>query len=88
VNFKSLEKGIFYFVHHDEGCGTTMAIPVKALKTLSDLPFLAPSAGSRPKGCTGLCLNEHELGDCPETCNCNWVRDIMQTIRTWEKAAT
>ena len=85
ANFDSLEEGLFYFVHNDEGCGTTMAIPVKAVKKLSDLPLLAPSAGHPPKGCKGLCLNEHDLSNCPETCNCKWVRDIMQTIRNWKK---
>ena len=85
VNMAILEEGLFYFQHQREGCGTTMAIPVAAFKDLSDRPFLAPSAGSRPKDCAGLCLNEHKLGGCPEKCNCNWVRDILQTIQQWKK---
>ncbi len=85
VNFDALEEGLFYFLHHRTGCETTLGIPIKAFKGLSDLPFLAPSLESRPENCTGLCLNEHELGECPEKCNCNWVRDVMQTIRIWKK---
>lgn len=86
VNLDVLDEGLFYFLHHREGCGTTMAIPVAAFKGLSDLPFLAPSAANRPGGCPGLCLKEGELGACPQECECTWVRDIMQTILRWEKA--
>jgi len=85
ANMAALEEGMFCFIHQSETCGTTMAIPVKMFKTLSDLPVLAPSAISRPTDCMKLCLNEHELGECPEKCNCNWVRNIMQTIRSRKK---
>ena len=86
VNLDVLEEGLFYFLHHREDCGTTMAIPVTAFKGLSDLPFLAPRAAARPEGCTGLFLKEGELGPCPQKCECNWVREIMQTIQLWKKA--
>ncbi len=86
VNMAVLEEGLFYFLHHREKCGTTMAIPVAAFKGLSDRPFLAPRAAERPEGCTGLCLRKGEMGACPQNCECNWVREIMQTIQAWKKA--
>ncbi len=86
VNLNVLEDGLFYFLHHRESCGTTMAIPVAAFKKLSDLPFLAPRAAAAPEGCEGLCLKRGELGACPQKCECNWVREIMQTIHKWKKS--
>jgi len=86
VNMAVLEEGLFYFLHHPKECGTTMAIPVAAFKGLSDLPFLAPRAATEsPEGCSGLCLRKGELGACPERCECNWVREVMQTIQAWKK---
>ena len=86
VNFEDLKEGLFYFEHQSPDCGTTMGITIYRFKELSNLPFLAPSLVSRPDDCPGLCLNQHELGECPVLCNCNWVRDIMRTIRQWHKA--
>lgn len=83
VHFAELEKGLFYFSHITEQCGTTLSVPVQAFTELSDLPFLHRGK-RRPEGCPGFCLRKKELTPCPEECECAWVRNVMQAIREWK----
>jgi hypothetical protein len=85
VNFADLKGGLFYFNHLHRDCGTTLAVPVGAFTALSTRPILT-SRGKQPEsGCSALCVRRGELEPCPVECECVWVREIMQTIRNWEK---
>jgi len=73
--------GLFIFNHVHDDCGTSMAIPVKEFVSLSELPILNRRIGC-PEKCPGLCMHMDELGHCPVKCECTWVREVLQTIRS------
>ena len=82
VHFTDLKLGYFMFNH--DACGTTMAL---VAEKFSDMypgePFQKRLTGS--DACPAYCLHEDELDPCPAACECSYVRDIIQTIRTWPK---
>jgi len=87
VHFDDLEGGLFFFTHHQEGCFTTLAIPVTEFLSLNDRPLLA----KRDKQlCIGseFCVHQNDVSPRPVECECIWVRDILQTIRAWPKTST
>ncbi len=86
VAYRDLEAGLFFFRHMKDGCYTTLALEVKDFTDLSDRPVLS-AHGKPPAGCPGFCVRKDSLEVCPEECECVWVRDILQLIRTWKKKA-
>lgn len=84
VAYGDLKGGLFFFRHLKEGCYTTLALGVKDFTDLSDRPVLS-SHGKPPEGCPGFCVRKDSLDSCPNECECVWVRDILQVIRTREK---
>jgi len=85
VHFDDLEGGVFFFTHLHADCLTTMAIEVTAFLSLNDRPLLAKRDEQL---CTGsdFCVHQNDLQPKPAKCECRWVREILQTIRTWPKA--
>ena len=82
VNFANLVAGIFLF-NHD--CGDTLSIPVEAFSDMHAGPvFLDRATGTSE--CPGQCLREDELDPCPAKCECNYVREVLQRVKTWPKA--
>ena len=78
VHFEELELGIFLFNH---SCKATLAIPVHEFRHLYDGPvFEARQTGG--EDCPGYCLRETELCSCPAHCECAYVREIIQRIKT------
>lgn len=86
INTANLANGLFLFNHEASDCGTTMAVYVSAFTALSEHPVFSPST-DRPETCPGRCLHQDDLAPCPEKCECNWVREVMQIIRNWNKQA-
>lgn len=86
VYFEDLGGGLLCFTHLHENCFTMLAIPAKEFTKLSSRPFLA-SHGKQPACCPGLCMRQGALEPCPVECECLWVREVMQVIRDWDKAA-
>ncbi len=81
VNFVDLKGGLFYFTHHRDGCGTTLAIPVGKFTSLSDRKLLAVR-GEQPGGkCPGSCVRKGDISPCPVECECVWVHEVMQVIK-------
>jgi len=81
VNFVDLKGGLFYFTHHRDGCGTTLAIPVGKFTSLSARTLLA-ARGEQPGGkCPGSCVRKGDMDPCPVECECVWVREVMQVIK-------
>ena len=83
VNFKELAAGMLLFNH---SCRTTLALLAMDFRDLHAGPvFVERLTGSDE--CPGMCLHKDNLGPCPARCECAYVRDILQVIRTWPKAA-
>ena len=80
ANFESLESGLLYFTHHVEGCHSTMACQVRE--------FIDLNTGVRycerktlTEECPQHCLYESELGRCEVSCECAFVRDLIDILR-------
>jgi hypothetical protein len=82
VNFEALELGLFLFNHHT--CETTMAIRAKHFKDMHKEPVYTERLTGTEK-CPNYCLHKEILEKCPSQCECAYVRDILQIIRSWSK---
>ena len=78
VHFKELKAGIFLFNH---SCKGTLAIKVKLFADLYNGPiFQERATGS--DNCPEYCLNEKNFLPCPVKCECAFVREIIQIIKS------
>ena len=84
VNFKELQLGWFLFNH---SCGTTFAVQVKHFLQLYDGPVFKERLTGKEQ-CSTYCLNKNELRSCPAKCECAYVREIMQIIKSYNKQKT
>ena len=81
VHFDELTEGLFLFNH---SCGSTISLTAGAFRDLYDGPmFQTRMTGS--DDCPGYCLTNSELRPCPVKCECAYVREIIQLIKTWPK---
>lgn len=64
----------------NHSCGTTLALPVSTFEDMYKGEIASQRATGTP-ACPGHCLYQKELGSCPATCECNYVREIIQLIR-------
>ena len=81
VNFADLVMGLLLFEH---SCGTTLAIGVLEFRDLYSGPIFQ-SRRTGESDCPTYCLHAEELRPCPATCECAFVREILQIIRQWPK---
>jgi hypothetical protein len=84
AHFEDLTGGLFIFTHVHDGCGTSMALPVKKFIPLTARPILS-SRSEQPGNCPGLCMREGCFDPCPEECECNWVRETLWIIKFWPR---
>jgi hypothetical protein len=84
ANFADLLLGLFLFNHL--GCGSTIAVPAELFKELYTGPIYAARATGTAE-CPEYCLYASELGRCLAKCECAYVREILQIVRAWPKAA-
>lgn len=77
--FKELMTGIFLFNH---SCGTTLAIQAGEFKDLYNGPIFQGRA-TGTENCPGYCLMKDELKSCPVKCECAYVREIIQVIKSY-----
>ena len=84
VNFDNLRLGFLLFNHLD--CGTTFGIPAGVFKDLCNGPIYSERLIDTEE-CPEYCVHEKQLDPCPAKCECAYVREIMQTIRNWQKDA-
>lgn len=81
ANFEELMTGLFLFTHI---CGTSFSVPAEHFEDLSRGPiFLERLNGTEE--CPGYCLHKNELRPCQVKCECAYVREIVQVIRSWPK---
>ena len=86
AHFDDLLGGLFLFSHVHDDCYTTLGLPVGKFVSLSTMPILTKRT-VEPPDCPGLCMREGALSPCPVKCECNWVRDVLQTIKNWPQQA-
>jgi hypothetical protein len=79
-----LELGLFLFNH--DTCGTTLALQAGAFTDLYDGPVFAGSGKLMgTDACSTYCLNSSDLRPCPKECECAYVRQVLQIVRSWPK---
>ncbi|WP_020677706.1 hypothetical protein [Geopsychrobacter electrodiphilus] len=84
ANFVAPERGLFLFNH---SCNGTLSIAVDAFADLYAGPvFTERKTGSDE--CPGYCLHQNNLRPCPATCECAYVREILQLLSRPEKNPT
>ena len=81
--FDDLINGLFLFNH---GCGTTLACAVGQFEHLYDGPIYTTNKHG-DADCPGHCQNRTDFSPCPQECCCAFVRETLQTITAWPKAA-
>lgn len=81
ANFNALGLGIFLF---DHSCGTTLALPVDKFKDMyKGVVFNERKTGTYE--CPGHCMHKSKLDPCPANCECNWVRELIQMLKSYRK---
>ncbi len=86
VNFKELEEGYFIFQHTEDHCGTSFAVRAGEFTDLYNGPLFVERMTETEK-CPEYCLFEEELGRCMNQCECAYVREVLQMVRSWPKSA-
>ena len=81
VNFVELLAGFFLFNH---SCGTTLAVLSEAFEDLYDGPVFSERATGSEE-CPEHCIHEDDLSPCPTQCECAFVREIIQSVKSWPK---
>ena len=86
VDFKRLERGMFFFTHKTEPCHSTLTIMMSEFRDLySGKTYHKNKALS--EGCPRYCIDEKQLDRCDELCECAFVREVIQTIIKKQKEA-
>lgn len=83
-DFDNLLAGLFFFTHHVTGCFSTMTLQATIF---SDL-YTGKKYRERKTedaDCPRYCFNKDELRRCEELCECAYVREIIEIIRTHPK---
>jgi hypothetical protein len=84
ASFKELTTGLLYFNH---ACNGTLTIKAREFIDLYNGPvFETRMTGTEE--CRGYCLHQDRLEACPVECECSFVREIIQFIRSWPKSGS
>ena len=82
VHFKNLEQGLFLFNH--ASCKSTISVQSGQFSNLYDGPIFTKNM-TGTENCPDHCLFKTNLQACPAECECTYVREVMQIIKTWQK---
>ncbi len=86
VNFNDLESGLFLFNHEVDTCRTTLALRAEEFRDLYQGQIFTERMTGSDK-CPEWCFYEHEIGHCKNSCECAYIREILQIVREWPKQA-
>jgi hypothetical protein len=78
ANFESLLAGYFLFNH---SCKETISLEVDLFADLYDGPIYSRNLRGSEE-CPGYCLKEESLEPCPLACECAFVREMMQLLKS------
>ena len=81
VNVDDLTAGTFIFNHL---CGATLKLSVKEFTFLHEGPIYKERATGTEE-CPEYCLYQDQLDTCPARCECAYVRDIIDLIKSWPR---
>lgn len=76
-------EGMLLFNHMT--CQTTLAIQVRSFRDLHDGPVHVESLAGTD-ACSGHCDTTSDLERCENRCSGAWVREVLQSVKTWPKA--
>ncbi len=82
VNYGNLQLGYFLFNHL--ACQSTIAIAAARFADLYSGPVFAERL-TDSDSCPGYCLHDDILQPCTAHCECAYVREILQIVRSWPK---
>lgn len=80
ADLDELDQGLFYFTHYKPNCGTTMTIEVRDFKSLYS-GEICSERKTDSKECPRYCFNKEQLDKCDVSCECAFVREIIQIIK-------
>ena len=80
VNFEDLQLGFFLFNHMS--CATTLAIHAAQFIDLYEGPVYSQSKTGTDE-CDEHCLHKNDLEPCGSQCECAYVREIIQIVKSW-----
>lgn len=86
VSYEQLAAGLFLFTHTRSDCGTTVSIRAGQFTDLYAGPIFRERQ-EKTTGCTGQCERRDDLQPCPRQCECAFVREVLDRVRTWPKKA-
>ena len=84
ANFQQLEMGLFLFSHMAPDCGTTLAVRSGEFTDLYH-GTIWQERRTGAADCPGYCLHKTELRACAAKCECAYVREVIEIVRTWPK---
>ena len=84
VNYGKLQAGFFLFNHSIRDCGTSFAVEAGRFTDMHDGPIFE-SRAKVPEDCPGYCQDKHKLDACDTECECAYVRDVLQKVKSWPK---
>jgi hypothetical protein len=82
--FEAPHLGPFSFNHHK--CGSTIAVKAEDFIDMYHGEVYQERKTGGPD-CPGYCLNSAELRPCAAKCECAFVREVVQIVKTWPKKA-
>jgi len=85
ADFRELRSGLFLFNHTVPGCNTTLSIRAEAFIDLYAGPVFTVNRHGSDE-CSEFCLYTDNIELCPVECECAWVREVLQIVRTWSKS--
>lgn len=80
ADFEAVEKGLFLFTHHTEGCYSTLAFFTTDFFDLYS-GKIYPEKKTGSEECPGYCRRVEKLDRCEAECRYAFVREIIQIIR-------
>lgn len=86
VNFDDLTAGFFLFNHTTCQCGTSLALEAGQFTDMHDGPIFQERLNGTSE-CPQYCLHDDSLEPCPEKCECAYVLDVLQKVKSWPKRA-
>jgi hypothetical protein len=79
--FKELERGLIFFTHEVDKCGSTMTFEVKEFLDLYT-GEIYPEQMHGTEECPEYCLKKDKLDACLVKCECASVREVLQIIKS------